>query len=389
MTAGAVIAAMLALVATMLAATMLIAWRDFGRAPHALSWACAFAVGGLHWYLALGLSLFAAPRATHQAVTAPTLLAMSALLYLGFRQRAGRRAHPRGIALVCVAMALAAEAAALGPWAGPTVPIGNPVAAGFLIAGAGLVRHRARSATAAEHGAITALVLVAAGLLATAMLDAGEPYAAPALRRAGQAIVAVLVPTGFAALGLAAVFLVAADLSARMQRLAETDPLTGLLNRRGLDAVIAAAGGGWRWRRRIRGVAVMADLDRFKQLNDRFGHDAGDAALRAFASLVHGRLRPGEAAARTGGEEFAFVLPGETPAAAHGRIEALRIETEELRLPGRPDVRITASFGLAAIASGTDLGDAIGRADAALIEAKGGGRNRIVVADRGVLPDHA
>ncbi len=381
----AIVSAMLALIATMLAVTMLIAWRDFGRAPQALSWAGAFAVSAIHWYLSLVVLLVIRPAEPRDAALAPILVASSALLYRGFRQRAGRAGRARSIGLVWAGAMAVIGLLLVSPYAGWTTLVADIASAGFLVAAARLIGQRGQRRTTAERGAIGALLMVSIGQVGIGAVGQIGGFADPQMRHAFGQIVGVMVPTSFTALGLATVFLIAADLSARMQRLAQTDPLTGLLNRRGLDEAVAQ-GGGWRGAARSGGAAVMADLDSFKHLNDRFGHEAGDAALRAFAALVRAFLRPGEAAARTGGEEFALLLPGHTIAQAAERIEALRAATEDIRLSGRPEVRVSASFGIAAIPparrpAGPVLTAAIERADAALMAAKGGGRNRIALAD--------
>ncbi|MCD1266188.1 PleD family two-component system response regulator [Shinella sp. AETb1-6] len=165
--------------------------------------------------------------------------------------------------------------------------------------------------------------------------------------------------------------------------LAVTDGLTGLHNRRYLDNHLkllidrAAARG--------RALAVcITDIDRFKLVNDTYGHDAGDVVLREFASRVRSAVRGADLACRYGGEEFVLVMPDTTPDMAAGVAERLRaiVESEPFRIPGTDvALSVTASLGIAAMLPGGDTPDALlKRADNALYEAKRSGRNRVVAA---------
>ncbi len=127
----------------------------------------------------------------------------------------------------------------------------------------------------------------------------------------------------------------------------------------------------------------MADLDFFKKLNDTYGHAAGDAVLRAFASLMLETLRQSDLVCRYGGEEFAFVFPESTLEEASSLAERFRASCAEhdIRLADGRLVRVTLSLGIAD-ASACPLEEALKRADEALYEAKHQGRNRVVVAGR-------
>jgi diguanylate cyclase (GGDEF)-like protein len=163
----------------------------------------------------------------------------------------------------------------------------------------------------------------------------------------------------------------------RLKARATVDPLTSLLNRRGLDAALS--------RMDVReGAMVYADLDHFKQLNDKLGHPAGDAALMHFARIIREQIRSGDAAARIGGEEFAVWLPGtglDLGARIAERIR-LKLGTTPWDWRGRA-WPLSASFGVASCPeTAGSIGELLGQADAALYVAKNSGRNRVERAGR-------
>lgn len=178
---------------------------------------------------------------------------------------------------------------------------------------------------------------------------------------------------------------------AELAELAMTDPLTGVLNRRGLmtRSVVELIR-----QRRLGGAATVVtfDLDRFKAINDRHGHDAGDRVLCRFAAVLASGLRAGDLLARTGGEEFALLLAGSDAAQAAAIVERLRERVRaEVAHPAGVGGVITASAGIAGVdvaaAPEMALVGALGAADRALYQAKHDGRDRAVLA--APLPDVA
>ena len=153
---------------------------------------------------------------------------------------------------------------------------------------------------------------------------------------------------------------------------ASTDPLTGLLNRRMLENHARAL----RLQQRQFTVA-MGDLDLFKKLNDAYGHDTGDRALRAFSGVLRATLRDEDLAGRYGGEEFLILLPDCDPAAAHAVLERVRLDLGPTILQGGLP-SFTVSFGVAADDPDVPLDEIVARADTALYQAKEAGRDRIV-----------
>jgi diguanylate cyclase (GGDEF)-like protein len=170
-----------------------------------------------------------------------------------------------------------------------------------------------------------------------------------------------------------------ADRTAELERLATTDALTGALNRRRLFEIAAAElARADRYEQPL--CLAMLDLDHFKSINDRYGHAVGDEALRAVTAVVRERLRSVDALGRYGGEELVVVLPQTARDAAQVALERIRAAVAEVRLFTAPEARVYVSGGLVQAKKSESLDEALGRADAALYQAKHGGRNRIVVA---------
>ena len=173
------------------------------------------------------------------------------------------------------------------------------------------------------------------------------------------------------------------EANARLATLSATDGLTGLANRRALDEALAREVA--RHRRYREPVAVvLLDLDHFKQVNDTYGHAAGDRILTGTAKVVLDDVRASDIVARYGGEEIAIVLPHTETRGAALLAERIRASlASHVHLVNGEKVIKTASLGVAALeadARALDAGELLERADLALYEAKRGGRNRVVVA---------
>lgn len=165
---------------------------------------------------------------------------------------------------------------------------------------------------------------------------------------------------------------------ARLERISRLDELTGLLNRRAFEAALRPRLAHLRRHGRTAALLYL-DLDNFKAINDAHGHQQGDTVLRAFSDRLNHQLRAGDAAARLGGDEFALWLEEVTPEGARviaQRLLAMGADLDrEFGVPGRP---LGLSIGIAlSNPADAEAGDRlIARADAAMYEAKRGGKNR-------------
>lgn len=169
-------------------------------------------------------------------------------------------------------------------------------------------------------------------------------------------------------------------------RMAVIDPLTGLFNRRYAISQLAEIAAKARMTYKPFAVMVV-DLDRFKDVNDRYGHPAGDAVLTEVARRMGANIRHGDLLARIGGEEFLIALPETDMANASPIAQRLCQAVKELPfvIPGFVPLNLTASIGLAICDSGTSwaeepVANVIDRADQALMVAKTGGRNQVTIS---------
>lgn len=191
-----------------------------------------------------------------------------------------------------------------------------------------------------------------------------------------QTLGAVLLITN----GLLLLLVIVRDVMAEMTAQSETDTLSGLLNRRGFEdhgdkAMSLAARSG------VPTVMIVADLDHFKQINDKYGHATGDQVIASFAAVMRECAAPYTVLGRLGGEEFAVLMPGAN--LATGKLYAETVRSAFRGLPDSLtglDAPATASFGVAQLMPFDHLSDLLRRADAALYQAKTDGRDCVRMA---------
>lgn len=372
------------LVAMMLASATLsiiffIAWKTMGEQNYALSWSVAFLAAAMQWFLNLQSAWFPGPEVYWLTVNALAIVVIT-LGIRGHCQRTRCRFLPDN----------------LWPWAGavyavivwttvvePHVGIRTamvPLAACVTLLLSALMIIRFRDvARPAEWAAAISMVLFALSQAVAAVMALLQGAAGDT---AYQALYFnfnfMTLPAGYMATGMFVIFMLASDISIDMKEIAIRDQLTGLLNRRGLGEQGAMAYANAR--RTGRPVSViMTDIDRFKTINDDFGHACGDEALVHFSRLLVEGRRAEDILARVGGEEFALILPGAKLEYAIEVADKLRAKVEaDAMIVDDLSLQMTASFGVASISDkDTCLSDTIVRADRALYRSKRAGRNQV------------
>jgi diguanylate cyclase (GGDEF)-like protein len=217
--------------------------------------------------------------------------------------------------------------------------------------------------------------------------EGGERLEMPLMASHASFGTLILIGPGFGeeermtAVSLAAQAVVALD-NARLHRIVErqalVDGLTGLANRRQCeDALAAEIARAERFETHL--TLVLADLDKFKNVNDVHGHPAGDAVLRAFADVLHATAREADLAGRWGGEEFMLLLPGTDADGGVHLAERVRttLAAQPIELPDGGTIAVTCSLGVASHVRGGEEEELVAAADEALYRAKRNGRNRV------------
>ncbi|MGD9920951.1 MAG: diguanylate cyclase [Pseudorhodoplanes sp.] len=367
-----------AFVASFCAALLLVAWYQYRETRAALWWAGADAT------LACAVALMAVGSAVQRDrlyLLGLTLLCVSAALtWAGARSFDGRRIQP-GFLVAGSLLWIAVHAFAL---ATITVSLVHTAIMVIYYAAAALsLQYRNGDAQRARLPLVVLLsvhamtLMIAIPATLTMNFVPGEPP--PVGSWFGvihfEAIVFVVGT---------AIFLVAMMKERSERRHIEasrTDMLTGVLNRRGF--LMNAERILDRCRHEAAPVAVIVfDIDRFKSINDRFGHAFGDEVLRLYSGVCRKMLRPGDAVGRMGGEEFAVILPGTGVEAAYAIAERFRKAfAQAAKFIEGHAVNVTVSGGVAADDGSRDILDLLADADAGLYRAKDRGRNRVEIGD--------
>jgi diguanylate cyclase (GGDEF)-like protein len=370
-------------IAAMLAVVMLLAWRSFGRPRHALVWAIAFSVATGEWAANLVMRLYADGDPWLYAVVAGSSCLSNALIAIGFVQRARARASMMPLLLAAAGAALLiALVTFVIPHHGVRDAIWLFFGGLMLVISATNVARSLKVATVPERTIALMLVLFAAIDFGTATVALGQGASGHGTGFAlFRTLLVLLYPLAFIGVGLFSVFLVAADLAENLRMLASSDELTGIYNRRGFeDAAERAIRNAQRQRQPL--SVVLADIDRFKAINDRYGHDAGDRALKHFAARLERMVRRGDLVGRIGGEEFALLLVNTRPQDAIEVVERIRRDIAAMPVEGSARIAITASFGVTGLRPGDiALSALLARADRALYRSKLEGRDRVTSAE--------
>ena len=369
----------LMVISAALSLTFFMAWRNFGRKPHALTWSVAFLAGSLQWLCSLNAYVFPSTEAYLLVENAFSMV----LVTLGLRghcQRTKCKFLPKNLWPYALSVyAIIAWHIAVDPHVGIRMTVVPAFAALTMLLSAYMIlAHRERTRPAEWVVAIGlgvfAITQVGAASLAFMQGATGDESIVAAYRHFNF----LTLPAGYVATSMLIILMMASDISAKLKKMAVQDQLTGLLNRRGFEEYGNRAFSAARRTGQSMSV-IMTDIDRFKYINDKFGHAAGDMALAHFARLFSESRRQEDVAARVGGEEFALLLPGtdlrDAMAIADqlcAKIGSTPLDTTVVGLP------MTSSFGVAAISEkDKSLDDVLLRADRALYRSKRAGRNQV------------
>lgn len=358
--------------------TMLTMWSQDRTAYYKVGWSIGVGFLILHvfayWVFARQGNLFAGVLANAlQPVGA-------AYLYASVRQYFDEKSNPLKLVLaVSVPYLLVAPSLFAAGYDGIALIIQNAVTASMLGLGSVAYLRRWRDAPFAIgslaflYGA-TGVSFALCGIVLLVGREWSIGYPPQNWAEELNVVVSILALTGAGAMTLSVDQM---RLARRSQISAMSDPLSGLLNRRGL----AATRSGMVFDNE---AVVLFDLDHFKQVNDRYGHAGGDHAIRRFADTLRTQGRSGDPKARLGGEEFAIIMTGVTLKEARAMAERILTTfaaVEVLTDDGRR-FRCTASAGIAfGMADGAPIDQVMARADNALYSAKRAGRNRVESSD--------
>ena len=207
--------------------------------------------------------------------------------------------------------------------------------------------------------------------------DSPQSYIATTYALYSQSLGAVLQ----VAMGLLMLTLLVRDMLVEITARSETDPLSGLYNRRGFEQRVEPGLAAMK-KANLPAALVACDLDHFKAINDTYGHDMGDRVIALFGDVLKKVSAERMTVARMGGEEFSIFMPGSNAAGARLFAEGVRTAFAGSFIPGMPEwKRCTASFGVAEWHEDESLSDLRRRADAALYAAKRSGRDRVHMAE--------
>lgn len=371
-----------------------IVWTTFGRTPYALTWCVAFLAATLQWSLHLFADSFARQEVYWLTVNALAMI-MITLGIRGHCQRTACSFLPKRIWPYTTLMYALVVWTTVGiPHVGISAAIVPATAAVALTLSALVILRHKKLPLPAEWAAAISMMLfavtqgIAAGMAALQGATGDAFYLGLYMN-----FNFLTLPAGFMAMGMFVILMLASDLWTQMKEIAIRDQLTGMLNRRGLGEQGAAAYVTAR-RTGIPVSVIMTDIDRFKVINDKFGHSIGDNALVHFSNVMLELRRINDIMARVGGEEFAVVLPATDLKNAMRIADSLcaKVESSPMIVSGRK-LQMTASFGVATVSDkDTCLSDTVARADRALYRSKRAGRNQVdlessqlMIADDGTL----
>ena len=364
------------LISIMMTVVFLLAWKVMEKKTYVLMWAMFYFFAALNGIINAVNDLFP-NRNLYWVVVNGVSLLTQILALAGFRMRAGRRPFP-ALIVACFLLVelLVIWFTFITPHMGLRMVFIPYMGALVVVAIAFEISRVDRPLRLAEKSAMVlfllyALVQMSSGTLALLQGAERDEYWLTYYSQVNF----LFMPGFFTGLGLFTLLILVEDLVSKLKRQAITDYLTGLLNRRGFkqqaDALMQQQN-----KSDTTLAVIVADIDHFKSINDQFGHQIGDEVLQYVSKGMRQLLKPPAVLGRTGGEEFAVVIPVNNADEAHQFAEFLCQQLSEQSRATNPDLHITGSFGVALITEG--LEQALILADQAMYQAKQQGRNRVV-----------
>lgn len=375
-----VLLALLSLTSIALAGALFLAWQQFGRERHILLWSGCYVASAIQWIAnMIGLAW---KSQLAMFVTGMALIACITLSLAGARVR--RAPNQSQVPLYLIALGVCGLCALTVAFGQPAYGLYfvTPLYTGIVLATcAATVLPANRPLRAAEL--IYFAIMVMAAVFQCYVVTLGYQLAATGTEEARNAYRLALtwgMPTLYICAGLAAILMVAGDLAAKLAHQSYIDPLTSVLNRRGLDAFVDNAFALAKRQRLAFSVAVC-DLDGFKQINDNHGHAVGDIALQCFAEAIERCLRKDDLLGRLGGDEFVLILRGSNAEQAMLVMARIELSLSRLAIAKAPGVTLHCSFGVTEmLPEDENWQQLVERADKALYAAKRRSGNRRQIA---------
>ncbi|PLW83603.1 hypothetical protein CWI75_04430 [Kineobactrum sediminis] len=364
-----------------------MAWRLFGRPRHALVWTVAYLLAMFQYFVNVVRAWFPVDEAYWLTANFASYVLVIAITW-GHRERLGLETRWSQAFVVFMLLAVTQTIFTLLI---PRMDLRVALGPAFVFVAMAhiswlLLRHGPQPLLPQRVAAgVHFLFGLAQGVAAAIALQFG---AAPSEQVGAlyNLVNFAFMPSFFVAIGVTIIFLLATDLATRLRLQATTDQLTDVANRRGfLIAAGVLLAGAQREGRPL--TLVLADIDFFKRINDRYGHTIGDHVLAHFAETLRGCVRQQDTIGRIGGEEFAVIMGGASAVDARQMISRIRkAMLEQPLLEGQQRISITASFGIAEWQDDGSIEELMTRADAALYHAKDTGRDGFTVAADRNLP---
>jgi diguanylate cyclase (GGDEF)-like protein len=376
------------LMALSFAATFIMLWRIGRLRRHVLGYGIAYALSAIGFLLT---HLLASDTFYVFHITQVFYALGATVLLASVCERAGQRLHLGSMAFVYVISALVLTAAvSFSNDVGPRLIIAN-MGYGVMFAMGLTTLLTARRRNVVDVAIIAVMALQAVDFLVRPSLTLLFERSIPTetyRESIYYSLIGLVLGVKGVSTALVLIGATIAEWTTSLRKSSELDALTGLQNRGSFELSIRALLPRAQMERRSLSL-VVADIDHFKQVNDIWGHQAGDHAISSFGELIRNMVRGCDAAGRIGGEEFCIAIWNCENEPAHRLAERIRKAFARLEHQGlNDDIRLTASFGVATARSGETYEQLFSRADAALYRAKSSGRNRVENAeDRRVEED--